>query len=186
MASPLPGARGRPALVGTLALLVGGILPGLAAADASPTPASPGTTTSPAYAAPTDGAPTLLRPFERPAEVWAPGHRGVDLAAEPGSRVLAPVDGTVSFAGPVAGRGIVTVVDADGLRSSLEPVDPVVATGQGVHRGDVVATVSTDAAASSHCAPATCLHWGVRRGTDYLDPMDLLGAPGPVVLLPDR
>jgi hypothetical protein len=39
------------------------------------------------------------------------------------------------------------------------------------------------AAVPGHCAPATCLHWGVRRGDVYLDPLQLVGT-GPPVLLP--
>jgi hypothetical protein len=27
----------------------------------------------------------------------------------------------------------------------------------------------------SHCLPAACLHWGLLRGEDYLDPLSLLG-----------
>ena len=40
------------------------------------------------------------------------------------------------------------------------------------------------AAGPGHCAPATCLHWGLRRGEAYLDPMQWVLAGGPVVLLP--
>jgi len=29
--------------------------------------------------------------------------------------------------------------------------------------------------AGSHCGPAACLHWGLLRGGDYLDPLALLG-----------
>lgn len=134
------------------------------------------------YAPPVPGELAVLRAFERPAAVWSAGHRGVDLPAADGDEVLAPADGVVSFAGPVAGRPVVTVTHPDGLRSSLEPVDPTVTVGQAVTRGGTLGTV--DGQAASHCAPSTCLHWGVRRGETYLDPLSLLGAVGPVVLLP--
>ena len=32
----------------------------------------------------------------------------------------------------------------------------------------------------SHCAPRACLHWGVRRGDEYLDPLDVLRGYGPI------
>jgi hypothetical protein len=49
-----------------------------------------------------------------------------------------------------------------------------------VQRGDLVGRVG---AAPGHCAPAACLHWGVRRGEAYLDPVALV-APRRVILLP--
>jgi murein DD-endopeptidase MepM/ murein hydrolase activator NlpD len=135
------------------------------------------------YALPLAGEPAVRRPFDAPAEPWSPGHRGVDLAAGAGAQVLAPADGIVTFAGTVVDRGVVTVQHPGGLRSSLEPVTWSVAAGARVSRGQPVGTVQ---AASGHCAPAWCLHWGVRRGERYLDPLVLLAPNGTVVLLPDR
>ena len=57
-----------------------------------------------------------------------------------------------------------------------------IVVGQQVAAGDVVGTLSDE---RSHCADA-CLHWGVRDGLDYLDPLTLLPGGGPVVLLPDE
>ncbi|HEY0217999.1 MAG TPA: M23 family metallopeptidase [Cellulomonas sp.] len=117
------------------------------------------------------------------------GHRGVDLAAAPGSTVLAPRSGTVTFAGTVVDRPVVTIQHDDGLRTSLEPVHAGVDVGSRVVAGAPVGTLSTGGHATStgrdateSCAPESCVHWGVRRGEDYLDPMALLH-PGPVVLL---
>lgn len=133
------------------------------------------------YRTPTAAAARLVRGFAAPPVRWAAGHRGVDLAADAGSAVVAPADGTVTFAGTVAGRGVVTVAHADGRRSSLEPVDPTVTVGQRLAAGEALGTVSRE---GRHCA-APCLHWGVREGLDYLDPITLLPGGGPVVLLPD-
>ena len=36
----------------------------------------------------------------------------------------------------------------------------------------------------THCLPAACLHWGLRAGDTYLDPLQLVGGPMPVRLLP--
>jgi len=136
---------------------------------------------APTYAPPVDVPVTVVRAFEPPPAPWAAGHRGVDLAASDGAPVLAPGDGTVTFTGPVAGRPVVVVSHADGLRSSLEPVVGSLPVGAVVSRGQVVGTLS---GATTHCAPRRCVHWGVRDGETYLDPMSLLPVHGPVVLLP--
>lgn len=124
----------------------------------------------------------IVARFDRPESRWGAGHRGVDLATETGARVRSPGPGSVTFAGDVAGRGVVVVTHPDGLRSSLEPVDPSVPVGTAVAAGDAVGTVQDSA--SNHCAPGTCVHWGVRRGDRYLDPLHLLHRPV-IVLLPD-
>ncbi|CAN5263222.1 hypothetical protein BH11ACT1_BH11ACT1_08220 [soil metagenome] len=136
---------------------------------------------APIYAPPLDGPVTVVRSFEAAPAPWAAGHRGVDLGAPDGAPVLAPADGVVTFAGPVAGRPVVVVSHPDGRRSSLEPVVGAVRVGDTVTRGQVVGTLADVA---THCAPRRCLHWGVRAGESYLDPMSLLPIHGPVVLLP--
>lgn len=120
----------------------------------------------------------VVEPFDGPAVPWAAGHRGVDLDAPVGTPVRAPRGGVVTFAGVVVDRPVLTVRHDDGLRSSVEPVAASVAVGDRVTAGSVVGTVTAD---RSHCDPA-CVHWGVRDGDVYLDPMLLLRG-GPVVLL---
>ena len=124
----------------------------------------------------------LLAPFAAPPEPWRAGHRGVDLASSTGDAVHAPGDGVVMFAGTVVDRGVLTILHHDGLRTSLEPVavDAALTVGMTVTAGDEVGTVE----GSSHCDPGSCLHWGVRRGETYLDPLSLLPGAGPTVLLP--
>lgn len=137
------------------------------------------------YTAPVPG--TVVGPFDPPAQKWARGHRGVDLAAAAGEAVGAPNAGIVSFSGRVGGRPVVVVTHRDGLRSTLEPVAGSVARGSTVARGQVVGTlasVPSTASSPGHCAPDDCLHWGVRRGETYLDPLALLGSAPPIVLLP--
>lgn len=125
------------------------------------------------YGWPLAGRPAVVRPFDAPGTVYGPGHRGVDLAGAPGQDVLAAAAGTVAFAGAVAGRGVVSVVHPDGLRTTYEPVTAVVAAGAVVARGQVLGTL---AAGHAGCTAPACLHWGVRRGAaDYLDPLRLLG-----------
>ncbi|MFD8814436.1 peptidoglycan DD-metalloendopeptidase family protein, partial [Streptomyces sp. NPDC059627] len=67
--------------------------------------------------------PPVLRGWEPPATVYGPGHRGVDLAASAGEPVRAVAAGRVSYAGRVAGRGVVSVALAGtDLRTPSEPV----------------------------------------------------------------
>lgn len=129
---------------------------------------------------PLDGAPRVVRRFDPPPSPWLPGHRGVDLAAEAGDPVRASGPGTVHFAGWVGGRRVVSVTHADGLRITYEPVEPTVRTGQAVAAG---AQLGTLAAGHPGCRAPACLHWGLRRGEEYLDPLALLGL-GRVRLLP--
>ena len=138
----------------------------------------------PQFGLPLAGEPRIMHRFTAPSAPWGPGHRGVDLAADVAAVVLAPRSGTVTFAGTVVDRGIVTVSHGDGLRSSLEPLEWSVHAGDRVERGEPIGVVQ---AVPGHCAPATCLHWGVRRGETYVDPLALVARarPGPVVLLPD-
>jgi murein DD-endopeptidase MepM/ murein hydrolase activator NlpD len=136
-------------------------------------------------------APAVVRRFQPAPTPWGAGHRGVDLAARPGEAVLAAGPGVVGFAGVIAGRGVVTVVHAGGLRTTYEPVTALVSPGAVVVAGEPIARVDVT---PGHCQPATCLHWGLLRGVGpgavYLDPLSLLGALGidlrPPVLLPLR
>lgn len=143
--------------------------------------AGPGPVAEP-YVLPLVGESSVIHPFVTSTDAWAAGHRGVDLASSVGAPVLAPASGTVTFAGTIVDRGVITVAHPDGLRSSLEPVTPLVRAGVRVTSGQVIGTV---ASAAGHCAPAACVHWGVRRGDAYQDPLRLVSGGGPVVLLGD-
>lgn len=128
---------------------------------------------------PLDPRPTVVRGFDPPDLPWGAGHRGVDLLGRPGQPVRAALAGTVSFAGTIAGRGVV-VVTHGATRTTYEPVDPAVAVGHRVPTGGALGQLQTGL---SHCFPRTCLHWGLLRAEDYLDPLSLLGT-APVRLLP--
>jgi hypothetical protein len=94
--------------------------------------------------------------------------------------VLTAGAGTVHFAGRVAGRGVVSVTHPNGLRTTYEPLEPAVRAGQALAAGDPIGTL---VAGHAGCPAAACLHWGLRRGEEYLDPLILLGL-GRVRLLP--
>ncbi len=131
--------------------------------------------------------PAVLRGWEPPATPYGPGHRGVDLAAAGGAPVWAVAAGRVSFAGPVAGRGVVSLELAGTgdppLRTTYAPVEAVVEEGDVVAAGEVLGSVQP---AGSHCTG--CLHWGLLRGDVYLNPLSLLPPwlldAGPSRLLP--
>ncbi|MBW0105894.1 M23 family metallopeptidase [Pseudonocardia sp. KRD-291] len=133
------------------------------------------------YAWPLHPAPQVGTPFRRPTFRYGTGHRGADLVAAPGQAVLAAREGVVVFAGPVAGRGVVSVDHPDGLRTTYEPVTAAVAVGARVAAGDPLGVLGPGHAG---CPDTACLHWGVRRGkVDYLDPLVLL-RPARLRLLP--
>ncbi|HET8681695.1 MAG TPA: peptidoglycan DD-metalloendopeptidase family protein [Micromonosporaceae bacterium] len=159
--APAPGPA---ALVSGPAALVSG-LAALALNPADPAQAS-------RYRWPLDGVPAVARRFAPPPDPWLAGHRGVDLAAQPGQLVRAAGSGVVHFAGPLAGRGVVSIRHTDGLRTTYEPVIAAVGVGAAVRAGDPIGVV---AAAHAGCPVVTCLHWGARRGDLYLDPLALLG-----------
>jgi len=154
-----------------LAILLTGLMPPVQAAT-DPAPARRG-------AWPLVPRPAVVSKFDPPASKWGAGHRGVDLAGHPGQGVRTSLAGTVTFAATLAGRGVV-VVDHGGVRTTYEPVSASVRVGQQVGRGARIGTLQLF---SSHCFPQACLHWGLRQGETYLDPLSLVGA-GPIRLLP--
>lgn len=132
---------------------------------------------SPAHGAKQWGWPMnpaqLSSGFDRPAQNWLPGHRGVDLIGQSGDKVLAAGNGVITFAGLVAGKGVV-VIKHGKLRTTYEPVTASVTLGSRVRVGDVIGTLSPS---ESHCATqstVSCLHWGLLRGEKYLNPLSLV------------
>jgi murein DD-endopeptidase MepM/ murein hydrolase activator NlpD len=129
---------------------------------------------------PLEPQPAVLTAFDPPDERWGAGHRGVDLAGYAGQPVRSAGSGVVSFAGKLGGRGVVAVTHGT-LRTTYLPVDADVSVGQHVRAGEVIGTL---AVIGGHCLPRICLHWGLIRGSTYLNPLTLVGA-GPIRLLPD-
>ena len=119
--------------------------------------------------------PVVVRGFNAPSPDWNPGHRGVDLPGVPGQLVYATGSATVVFAGPLAGRPVVSLAHPGGLRTSYEPVRAAVRVGQQVTAETVIGEL-----AEGHigCGAAACLHWGAMwgpaSGAHYVDPLGLL------------
>ena len=120
----------------------------------------------------------VTREYDAPAQNWLPGHRGVDLAAPDGVTVRASAGGIVHFAGMVAGTAVVSVMHADGIRTTYQPVRTTLKRGMPVNKGDPIGVLARH---SEHGG----LHWGARRGDVYLNPMSLL-RPRQVRLVPPR
>ena len=142
-----------------------------------------GTGLAPAHAAPAwtwplSPQPQVTSPFGLGPTVYSAGHRGADLAGEPGQTVLAAGTGRVTYAGRLAGRGVVTVTHGM-LRTTYEPVTGTVRVGARVALGEQLGTLEPG---HEGCPVAACLHWGLKRGDTYLDPIRLV-QQGPVRLL---
>ena len=104
----------------------------------------------------------------------------MDLATGAGSAaVLAPASGTVSFVGTVVNRPVITVDHGNGYRSSFEPVESTLRKGMAVAAGEVLGR-----SRHGHCGAVACIHWGVRRGEDYVNPLAFVLDLRPSVLLP--
>lgn len=109
------------------------------------------------------------------------GHWGVDFAVSPGTEVRAAADGSVSFAGSVAGMRTVTIDHGHGAKTSVSHLLGIsVVEGQQVEAGEVLGV-----SGFPHGEPG--VHFSVRVGGAYVDPetfLDCLG--GTIRLLPDR
>ncbi len=117
---------------------------------------------------PLSGSPVVQRGFDPPTVAWGSGHRGIDLAAKPGDVVLAAADGTVAFVGSIAGKPVISL-DHGPVRTTYEPVISTLQVGERVALGQVIGQVGQ----GGHCRG--CLHWGLREGKKYLNPLLLLG-----------
>ncbi len=126
----------------------------------------------PSYSPPVPGA--IVDDWRPPQQKWGAGNRGVDFDAPPGGPVVAAADGEVVFAGSVAGAKHVVVLHADGLRTSYSFL-----AGIDVHRGERVAAGQQVGVAGGP------VHFGVRAGDEYIDPLTVLGAGPPKVHLVD-
>jgi murein DD-endopeptidase MepM/ murein hydrolase activator NlpD len=148
----------------------------VAASPSAPNPSAP----NPPWDWPLSPRPAVLRAFDPPDKPWMSGHRGVDLGAiHEGVPVTSPEAGTVSFVGVVVDRPVITIDHGDGLRSSFEPVESDLKAGAVVAKGDAIGTLRP-----GHCGTGACVHWGVRRGDGYVNPLEFVLDLRPSILLP--
>lgn len=122
----------------------------------------------------------VVTPFSAGADRYAPGqHRGIDVAAEPGTPVVAAVGGTVRFAGAIGTSGLtVSVRSADGRydTSYLHLSTTSVAAGERIAAGRRIGSAGQSGAPGSD---APHVHFGVRLAGSrhgYVDPLGLLSS----------
>ena len=132
---------------------------------------------APTWMWPVDATPAVVRDFDAPASEWGPGHRGLDLAARPGTTVRAPVSGSVSFSGRVVDRVVITITTAEGHKVTVEPVELDQEPPSRIRAGERIGRV-----APGHCARG-CLHIGLRVDDQYRSPARELGIERRAVLV---
>ena len=117
----------------------------------------------------------VIRGFDPPDTPFGAGHRGIDIAVAPGTPILAPESGTVSFAGRVGGELFVTIVHGGGLSSTYSWISAAaVRKGDVVSRGQTIGTTGTGHSGGS----VPHLHFGVKLDGEYVDPLHLLAPLG--------
>lgn len=121
----------------------------------------------------------VINGFTPPEQPWGVGHRGVDLRAEAGQPVYAVASGLVVYAGRLVDRPVISIRHGF-VRTTYEPVQPVITKGERVDAGQLIGRVS----GSHESCAGFCLHLGALAGEQYLDPVRLLGIKGPPVLRP--
>jgi murein DD-endopeptidase MepM/ murein hydrolase activator NlpD len=101
-------------------------------------------------------------------------HDGIDLAAPAGTPVRTAAEGSVLFAGPQQGYGLLVIIEhAHGLVTVYaHNRDLRVRTGQQVRDGQVIATVGESGKTSG-----PHLHFEVRQDGAPVDPLEILGPP---------
>jgi len=124
--------------------------------------------------------PTVMQGFSPPSTPYGAGNRGVDLLGTASATVYAGLGGRVTFAAPLAGRGVVVIAHGD-RRTTYEPVEASVRVGARVRTGDPIGRLET---VQSHCFPRACLHWGYLVDDEYRDPLLLIRGPKKVHLKP--
>jgi hypothetical protein len=122
----------------------------------------------------------IVRGFDPPDDPYGSGHRGIDIAADVGTVIVAPDDGVVTFAGKVGGKLFLTIDHGGGVSSTCSWLTSVlVRKGDRVVRGQPVASTGwghTDLAMPQ-------LHFGVRLDGTYVDPLAYLAAPSITALI---
>jgi murein DD-endopeptidase MepM/ murein hydrolase activator NlpD len=139
------------------------------AAPAHAAPDQPVPRDGAAHAVPLYGE--VVRIYDAPDDPFAPGHRGIDVAAPADTPVRASATGIVSFAGSVAGNRTVTIDHGGGLLTTYSFLGALRTTkGTPVERGEVVGTVG---AAHPGSSLPPHVHLSARQDGFYFDPLAL-------------
>ena len=123
---------------------------------------------------------SIITEFSPPRSRFSLGHRGVDFPSTQGQPVHAVGSGTVTFAGHIAGKPVVSIelvnsvtTFGNRVRSTYEPVNSLVSTGSYVSAGAVIGYIDFSGRESGHCRDS-CLHFGLKvvdeATTRYLSP----------------
>ena len=104
-------------------------------------------------------------------------HHGVDYAASTGTVVWAAAGGTIKFAGTKGANGnLVVIRHPNGFESyyaHLSRIERGIRSGRKVSYRDTIGYVgSTGRSTGPH------LHFGLRRGGNFIDPLRVLNQPG--------
>ena len=120
--------------------------------------------------------------FRAPLWEWGPGHRGIDIAINSSSPIVAPFDGSVFFTGEVVNRQVVTLMSASGLKASFEPVCGLQQVDTKVSKRQPIGVLCVpETNYEMHCA--SCLHFSVRNRYGYLNPLLFYGELKPPGLI---
>ena len=114
----------------------------------------------------------IIQTFDPPDTPYGSGHRGIDVAAEVGTTIVAPADGTVTFAGPIGGYLFVTIDHGGGLSSTYSWLSAkLVRKGDRVLQDQPIALTGW----GHPGAPIPHMHLGVKLDGAYVDPLSYLG-----------
>jgi len=148
---------------------------GLAGALAPPALEAPRQAAATALLAGEGRITSVFGPRADPIHGGAAHHRGIDLAAAPGTPILAAEGGVVRFAGDRGGYGLAVEIDHGGGLTTLyaHASELLVAPGDRVARGQPIGRVG-----DSGRATGAHLHFEVRQADRPVDPERALKAYG--------
>lgn len=104
-------------------------------------------------------------------------HNGTDFAAQTGTPVWAAAAGTITWAGPKGPNGNLVSIQHDGGYTThyahLHRIQPGIVRGAHVSQRQAIGQVGTTGRSTG-----PHLHFGLKRGSTFLDPMAVLNGPG--------
>lgn len=121
----------------------------------------------------------IVHDWEKPDTSFSAGHRGLDLLSRVGAEVYASASGVVQYTGSIDSVPAISISHGE-VRSTYQPVSAVVQVGQEVRKGELIGHLVRS---GNHCQAVSCLHFGVKRDAEYLDPKLFLANTPRVVLI---